>query len=72
MFPARQVVPFGSMGGGGTVLAAGHSINVIIENNRRHVNVAAAGMNKMIAADGGGITITHGNDELGVQVVGQF
>ena len=55
----------------GAVLATGHAVDVVVEDNGGHVNIAPAGMNEMIAADGGGITITHGYDNLEF-FVGQF
>ena len=43
-------------------LAACHAVNTVVHDDGHHIDIAAAGMNKMIAAYGHGVTIAHGNE----------
>jgi len=46
------------------VLPAGHAINGVIDDNRRQVNVAARGMDKMVAANRQRVAIAHHHDDF--------
>lgn len=56
---------------GGGILAAGHAVNIVVDDDGREVQVAPGGVDKMVAADGGGVAVAHDHDHLELGV-GQF
>ncbi len=52
------------VGGGRRILTAGHAINAVVDDDGGEVEIAAGGMNEMVAADGGGIAIAHDDNDL--------
>ena len=54
--------------GGSGILAAGLAIVVIVCNNGRQVNVAACAVDQMVSADGGSVTVTHGDQNVQVGI----
>ena len=40
-------------------LPAGHAVDGVVEHQRREVDVAAGGMDEMVAADGGAVAVAH-------------
>ncbi len=52
---------------GGAVLPAGHAVNGIVDHQGGDAQVAAGGMNEMVATDCQGISIAHDGDHLQVR-----
>ena len=53
--------------GCGRHLAAGHAIDGIIEHDGRHIEIAAAGMEKMVAADGHAVAVSGEADKVEIR-----
>ncbi len=53
---------FGARGSGGGELAAGHAVDVVVEDDVGHVDVAPAGMDEMVPADGGAVAVAAHDD----------
>ncbi|MPM98356.1 hypothetical protein SDC9_145542 [bioreactor metagenome] len=49
----------GTLRGRAGVLAARHAVVVVVDHDGRHVDVAAAGMDEVVAADGGTVAVPH-------------
>ena len=52
------------VGGCGRVLTAGHAVNIIVYYDGGEVNVPPRCMDKVVATDGSGITITHNHNNF--------
>ena len=46
------------------MLAAGHAVNPVIHDNRRHFDIAAGGVDEMIPADGERVAVAHRDDHF--------
>ena len=53
---------------GGRILATGHAVDIVVDDDGRQVQVAPGGVDEVVAADGGGVAVPHDHDhlELGV------
>jgi len=51
-------------GSGGGILPTGHAVNLVIDDDRCEIKVPPGRMDKMVAANGGGITIAHDGHHL--------
>ncbi len=70
---ARLVVALGRgggeplLGGGGGDLAPGHAIDLVVEHDAGEVQVAAAGMDQVVAPDGQAVPVPGDHDHLQVR-----
>ena len=46
------------------ILAAGHAVNAVVVNNNGKVDIAAARMNEVVAADSGSVAVTGKNNNI--------
>jgi len=53
----------GSQGSGGGILTAGHAVVVVVYHHHGEVDVPAAAVDKMVASDGGAVTVAGYNDD---------
>ena len=54
----------GPIGRGGRILAARHAVDIVIDDNRRQVQVAPGRVDEVVAADGGGVAVAHDHDHV--------
>ena len=45
-------------------LAAGHAVDAVVEHKNGEIDVAAAGVDEVVAADGQGVAVAHGHDDV--------
>ena len=64
MLPIGRGGGLGAVAGQGGELAAGHAIDAVVHDNGRHVDIAPGGVDEMVPADGQGIAVAHGNDDV--------
>ena len=48
----------------GRILTAGHAVDAVVHDNGNHIDIAAAGVDKVVAANGHGVAIAHGNHHI--------
>ena len=46
------------------ILAAGHAVDAVVHDDGNHIDIAAAGVDKVVAANGHGVAIAHGNHHV--------
>ena len=56
---------------GRRVLAAGHAVDIVVDDDGGQIQVAPGRMDKVVATDGGGVAVTHNHDHLELWI-GQF
>ncbi len=55
---------FGPVRRGGRKLAPGHAVNIVVDDQRRQIYIAPGRMDKVVAADGGGVAVAHDHNDL--------